>query len=476
LKKTNNAHDDDDDGWFSCPEDEDGQEEEEVQRQEKRAPEEKAEADVEAATTFPPTVKPFALSMESTGAPQQEHVEEGEELQKLKAWLTNHRLGHVSDSLREMGVDSLEDLATDAEDDDVAQLLYNYRALRSTIEVRRFRRALQDLRISTEQGGGAVGPTPTPALPLKPHLGSPTSILRFPGSPMDLPTPSPSFSQVFKPTKEATPLDKKDVQLDFMSEVIENNKNARSDHEGGEAAHRQTPNERANNDPLDDKLRKILYVPSPCHPIQSMLPTFPPVLRLPAPFPPPTPTPAVSKPTKEATPTDKGNLQLDFTSEVTENNNARSDHGDEKLSHPQVFKAAKDATPPDKGKLDPDFRTEVIETNNNARRKPTETEPSAPAVFKPIKEATPPDMGNLQLDFMSEVTKNNNDARSDHGGGEAAHRQTPNERANNDPLDDKLRKILHVPSPCHPIQSKLPKFPPVSRLPAPFPPPTPTAN
>jgi len=51
----------------------------------------------------------------------------------------------------------------------------------------------------------------------------------------------------------------------------------------------------------------------------------------------------------------------------------------EKLSHPQVFKAAKNATTPDKGKLDLNFRTEVIETNNNAR--------------------------------------------SDHGGGEAAHRQ-----------------------------------------------------
>jgi len=189
-----------------------------------------------------------------------------------------------------MGVESLEDLATDAEDEDVTQLLCNYRALTSTIEVRRFRRALQDLRISTEQGGGAVGPTPTPALPLKPHLDSQISILRFPGSPMDTPTPSPSYLQVFKPTKEAISLDKGNLQLDFMREVTENNNNARSDHGGGEAAHRQTPNERANNDPLDDILWKILNVPSPCHPIQSLLPTFPPVLRLPAPFPPPTPT------------------------------------------------------------------------------------------------------------------------------------------------------------------------------------------
>ena len=140
-----------------------------------------------------------------------------------------------------MGVESLEDLAFYVKDEDAGQL-----ALRSTLEVHRFRRALQDLRISTEQGGGAVGPTPTPALPLKPHLGSPTSILRFPGSPMDLPTPSPSFSQVSKPTKGATPPDKGDLQLDFMSEVIENNNDARSDHGGGEAAHRQPLKERAN--------------------------------------------------------------------------------------------------------------------------------------------------------------------------------------------------------------------------------------
>jgi len=117
LKKTNNARDDDDDddeGWFSCSEDEDDQEEEEVQRRKKRAPEEKVEADVEAATTFPPTVKPFASSMGSTGAPQQEHVEEGEELQKVMAWLTANRLGHAREP-RELGVGTLEDLALDVE-------------------------------------------------------------------------------------------------------------------------------------------------------------------------------------------------------------------------------------------------------------------------------------------------------------------------------------------------------------------------
>jgi len=116
LKKPNNARDDDD-GWFSCSEDEDDQEEEEeeeVQWQEKKAPEEKVEADVEAATTFPPTVKPFASSMGSTGAPQQEHVEEGEELQKVMAWLTANRLGHAREP-RELGVGTLEDLALDVE-------------------------------------------------------------------------------------------------------------------------------------------------------------------------------------------------------------------------------------------------------------------------------------------------------------------------------------------------------------------------
>ena len=67
--------------------------------------------------------RPFALPMGSTGAFQQEHVEEGEELQKLKAWLTSYRLGHVRDSLREMEIESLNDLALDVEDEDAGQLL-----------------------------------------------------------------------------------------------------------------------------------------------------------------------------------------------------------------------------------------------------------------------------------------------------------------------------------------------------------------
>jgi len=97
-------------------------------------------------------------------------------------------------------------------------------------------------------------------------------------------------------------------------------------------------------------------------------------------------------------------------------------------------------------------------------------------LFKAVKEVTSPDKGNLQIDYMSEVTENNNNAHSDHEGREAAHMQTPNGRPNNDPLDNKPRKILLVPPPCRQIQSKLPKSPPVSRLPAPFPPHTPTAN
>ena len=48
----------------------DQEEEDEVQRQEKKAPEEKVEADVEATTAFPPTAEPFGLSTGSAGAPQ----------------------------------------------------------------------------------------------------------------------------------------------------------------------------------------------------------------------------------------------------------------------------------------------------------------------------------------------------------------------------------------------------------------------
>jgi len=156
------AGDDDDGGWFSCSEDENNQEEEEeeeeVQRQEKGKHEEKVDEDAQAATTFPPAVGPFALPTGSTGAPQQEQGDEGEEQQKVKAWLASYRLSHVWDSLRGVGVKTLEDLALDAEDEDIGQL-----ALRSTFEARRFRRAPQDLRTSmstlrtsTEQGGGTV--------------------------------------------------------------------------------------------------------------------------------------------------------------------------------------------------------------------------------------------------------------------------------------------------------------------------------
>ena len=39
--------------------------------------------------------------------------------------------------------------------------------------------------------------------------------------------------------KDATPPDKGKLDLDFRTEMIETNNNARSDHEGGEAAHRK---------------------------------------------------------------------------------------------------------------------------------------------------------------------------------------------------------------------------------------------
>ena len=70
------------------------------------------------------------MSMGSNGAPQQEHVEEGEELYKLKARFTTYGSGRVWDSLREMEVESLEDLALGAEGEDARQL-----APRSTPEV-----------------------------------------------------------------------------------------------------------------------------------------------------------------------------------------------------------------------------------------------------------------------------------------------------------------------------------------------------
>ena len=113
--------DDNDGRWFSCSKHEDEDEQErggEVQRQEKGAPQERVEGGVEAATTSPPAVGPFTMPMGSNGAPQQEHVEEGEEVYKLKAWFKTYASGHVWGSLREMEVESLEDLVLDAEGED----------------------------------------------------------------------------------------------------------------------------------------------------------------------------------------------------------------------------------------------------------------------------------------------------------------------------------------------------------------------
>ena len=105
---------------------------------------------------------------------EEEEKEDEKKEQEVKAWLAIHRLSHAYEVFREMGVESLKDLALDAEDEDVGQL-----ALRSTFGVCRFRRALRDLlasmssalRISTKQGGYTVKPTLSPKFPLtsRPH-------------------------------------------------------------------------------------------------------------------------------------------------------------------------------------------------------------------------------------------------------------------------------------------------------------------
>ena len=127
----------------------------------------------------------------------------------MAVWLAIYRFGHVRESLHHLGVGSLEDLALGVKDEVAGQL-----AFRSTFEARRFRRVLRDLRTSmsalrssTEQGGD---------------------------------------NAVFKAAKEAIPPDKGKLDLDFKTEVIEANNNARSDHRGGEAAHRQLLKEKTN--------------------------------------------------------------------------------------------------------------------------------------------------------------------------------------------------------------------------------------
>ncbi len=67
--------------------------------------------------------------------------------------------------------------------------------------MRRFCRALEDIRTSTEQGGGTGEPTTPPALPLTPH-----------------PVPITEATQAIK-----------------TQDVVENNNDSRSDHVGYEA-------------------------------------------------------------------------------------------------------------------------------------------------------------------------------------------------------------------------------------------------
>jgi len=94
--------------------------------------------------------------------------------------------------------------------------------------------------------------------------------------------------------------------------------------------------------------------------------------------------------------------------------------------------------------------------------------PPTAKVFKAAKDATPPDRENLELDFMSEVIENNNDARSDHGGGEAAHRQPLKERANKTSPKENPWNQSNCPRPPFNMSTlTCPYETPVFRLPAP---------
>jgi len=99
-------------------------------------------------------------------------------------------------------------------------------------------------------------------------------------------------------------------------------------------------------------------------------------------------------------------------------------------------------------------------------------------VFKAAKNATPSDKGKLDLDFRTEVIGTNKNARSNHGGGEAAHRQLLKEQTN------KVISLKGIPwkqfiYPCPPFTTSplscLSKSP-VFRLPVPLLLPPPTAN
>ena len=96
---------------------------------------------------------------------------------------------------------------------------------------------------------------------------------------------------MFKAAKDATPPDRENLELDFMSEVIESNIDARSDHGGGEVVHKQPLKERANKTlPKENPWNQSSCLRPP---FKMSLLTFTyetPVFRLPAPLPLPPPT------------------------------------------------------------------------------------------------------------------------------------------------------------------------------------------
>ena len=128
-------------------------------------------------------------------------------------------------------------------------------------------------------------PTPPPALPLTPHHALVTEATQA------TKTPLLSHPQVSKAAEDATPPGRENLELDFMSEVIENNNDARSDHGGGEAAHRQPLKERANKTSPKENPWNQSNCPRPPFNMSTLTcPYETPVFRLPAPLPLPPPT------------------------------------------------------------------------------------------------------------------------------------------------------------------------------------------
>jgi len=98
-------------------------------------------------------------------------------------------------------------------------------------------------------------------------------------------------------------------------------------------------------------------------------------------------------------------------------------------------------------------------------------------MFKAAKDATPPDRGNLELDFTSEVIERNIGAYSDHGGGEAAHRQPLKERANKTSPKENPWNLSNCPRSLFNMSTlTCPYDTPMFRLPAPPLLPLPTTN